>query len=225
MKKKSNYLVEHVDSSIQNINYSKSNTYNFIKRVIDITGSIIGLIVFTPVFLIVGILIKLEDPKGSILFTQYRYGIYPNTFKMYKFRSMIHGAEEGLKDLKDLNEQDGPAFKMKNDPRITRIGKIIRKTSLDELPQLFNVLQGDMSLVGPRPAIPSEVEEYTKYQMQRLLVKPGITCIWQVKGRNKVTFDEWIEMDIEYIKNRSILLDIKLILKTVKLLFGDKNAF
>ena len=225
MKRKSKYVVEQHTSDIQDINISKSNVYNWVKRIIDIVGSLIGIIALSPVFLIVGILIKLEDPKGSILFTQERYGIYPNKFRMYKFRSMIHDAEQALDSLKNLNEQDGPAFKMKDDPRITRIGKIIRKTSLDELPQLFNVLEGDMSLVGPRPAIISEVEEYTKYQMQRLLIKPGMTCIWQVKGRNKVTFDEWVEMDIEYIKNRSILLDIKLILKTIKLLFGDKNAF
>lgn len=225
MKKKSNYTVEQDILHIEEIDISKSNIYNVIKRAIDIIGSLIGIILLSPVFLIVGILIKLEDPKGSILFTQERYGIYPYKFRMYKFRSMIHDAEQVLDNLKNLNEQDGPAFKMKDDPRITKIGKIIRKTSLDELPQLFNVLQGDMSLVGPRPAIPSEVEEYTKYQMQRLLIKPGMTCIWQVKGRNRVTFNEWVEMDIEYIKNRSILLDLKLILKTVKLLFGDKNAF
>ena len=132
--------------------------------------------------------------------------------------------EELLKHLQEQNEQTGPAFKMTDDPRITKVGKFIRKTSLDELPQLFNVLKGDMSLVGPRPPIPREVEQYNSYQKQRLLVKPGLTCIWQVSGRNNIGFDEWVEMDLEYIKNRNLLLDIKLILKTVKVLFGDSNA-
>ncbi len=137
---------------------------------------------------------------------------------------MVHNAEELLKHLQEQNEQTGPAFKMTDDPRITKVGKFIRKTSLDELPQLFNVLKGDMSLVGPRPPIPREVEQYNSYQKQRLLVKPGLTCIWQVSGRNNIGFDEWVEMDLEYIKNRNLLLDIKLILKTVKVLFGDSNA-
>ena len=137
---------------------------------------------------------------------------------------MVHNAEELLKHLQEKNEQTGPAFKMTDDPRITKVGKFIRKTSLDELPQLFNVLKGDMSLVGPRPPIPREVEQYNSYQKQRLLVKPGLTCIWQVSGRNNIGFDEWVEMDLEYIKNRNLLLDIKLILKTVKVLFGDSNA-
>ena len=137
---------------------------------------------------------------------------------------MVHNAEELLKHLQEQNEQTGPAFKMTDDPRITKVGKFIRKTSLDELPQLFNVLKGDMSLVGPRPPIPREVEQYNSYQKQRLLVKPGLTCIWQVSGRNNIGFDEWVDMDLEYIKNRNLLLDIKLILKTVKVLFGDSNA-
>lgn len=202
----------------------ESNLYLFIKRSIDIICSLAGIIVLSPIFLIVAILIKIEDPKGSIFFCQERNGQHPNTFKMYKFRSMVHNAEELLKDLQHKNEQTGPAFKMADDPRITKVGKFIRKTSVDELPQLFNVLKGDMSLVGPRPPIPREVEQYNSYQKQRLLVKPGLTCIWQVSGRNNIGFDEWVEMDLEYIKNRNLLLDIKLILKTVKVLFGDSNA-
>ena len=202
----------------------ESKLYLFIKRSIDIICSLAGIIVLSPVFLIVAVLIKIEDPKGSIFFCQERNGQHPNTFKMYKFRSMVHNAEELLKDLQHKNEQTGPAFKMADDPRITKVGKFIRKTSLDELPQLFNVLKGDMSLVGPRPPIPREVEQYTEYQKQRLLVKPGLTCIWQVSGRNNIGFDEWVDMDLEYIKNRNLLLDIKLILKTVKVLFGDSNA-
>jgi len=202
----------------------ESKLYLFIKRSIDIICSLAGIIVLSPVFLIVAVLIKIEDPKGSIFFCQERNGQHPNTFKMYKFRSMVHNAEELLKDLQHKNEQTGPAFKMADDPRITKVGKFIRKTSLDELPQLFNILKGDMSLVGPRPPIPREVREYNPYQMQRLLVKPGLTCIWQVSGRNNIGFDEWVDMDLEYIKTRNLLLDIKLILKTVKVLFGDNNA-
>lgn len=198
--------------------------YLTLKRLMDIIGASLGLLLASPIMLIVAILIKLEDPKGSIFFSQIRNGTYPNTFKMYKFRSMYIDAEERLKELMHLNEQSGPAFKMKDDPRITKIGKIIRKTSLDELPQLFNVLKGDMSLVGPRPALPREVEQYTAYQKQRLFVKPGLTCIWQVSGRNNITFDQWVELDIEYIKTRSLWLDIKLILLTIPALLGDENA-
>lgn len=202
----------------------KSVLYSVTKRLIDIVGSLFGIILLSPLFLIVAILIKLEDPKGKVFFAQERNGKYPETFKMYKFRSMVHNAEELLKDLMDRNEQTGPVFKINDDPRITKVGKFIRKTSIDELPQLFNVLKGDMSLVGPRPPIPHEVDQYNSYQMQRLAVKPGLTCIWQVSGRNNIGFDEWVEMDIEYIKTRNLWLDIKLIYKTVGVLFGDDNA-
>ena len=213
-----------IDIDLENIQTNNSIFYIVSKRIIDIIGSLAGLIFLSPLFLIVSILIKLEDPKGKVFFSQERNGKYPGTFKMYKFRSMVHNAEELLEKLKDQNEQTGPVFKMKEDPRITRVGKFIRKTSIDELPQLFNVLRGDMSLVGPRPPIPREVEQYTTYQMQRLGVKPGLTCLWQVGGRNSVDFDGWVELDIEYIKNRSLWLDIKLIIKTVFVLFGDRNA-
>ena len=198
--------------------------YSVTKRLIDIVGSLCGIILLSPLFLIVAILIKLEDPKGKVFFAQERNGRYPKTFKMYKFRSMVHNAEDLLKDLMDRNEQTGPVFKINDDPRITKVGKVIRRTSIDELPQLFNVLKGDMSLVGPRPPIPHEVDQYNSYQMQRLAVKPGLTCIWQVSGRNNIGFDEWVEMDIEYIKTRNLWLDIKLIFKTVGVLFGDDNA-
>ena len=198
--------------------------YSVTKRLIDIVGSLCGIILLSPLFLIVAILIKLEDPKGKVFFAQERNGKYPKTFKMYKFRSMVHNAEDLLKDLMDRNEQTGPVFKINDDPRITKVGKVIRRTSIDELPQLFNVLKGDMSLVGPRPPIPHEVDQYNSYQMQRLAVKPGLTCIWQVSGRNNIGFDEWVEMDIEYIKTRNLWLDIKLIFKTVGVLFGDDNA-
>ena len=198
--------------------------YLVLKRLMDIVGASLGLILASPIMLIVAILIKLEDPKGTIFFSQIRNGAYPGTFKMYKFRSMYIDAEERLQELMYLNEQSGPAFKIKDDPRITKVGKFIRKTSLDELPQLFNVLKGEMSLVGPRPAIPREVEQYTDYQKQRLFVKPGLTCIWQVSGRNNIEFDQWVELDIEYIKTRSLWLDIKLILLTIPAMLGDENA-
>lgn len=220
---------EEFDEEAIAIDYSdvlgkESIFYSVTKRLIDIVGSLCGIILLSPLFLIVAILIKLEDPKRKVFFAQERNGKYPKTFKMYKFRSMVHNAEDLLKDLMDRNEQTGPVFKINDDPRITKVGKFIRKTSIDELPQLFNVLKGDMSLVGPRPPIPHEVEQYNSYQMQRLAVKPGLTCIWQVSGRNNIGFDEWVEMDIEYIKTRNLWLDIKLIFKTVGVLFGDDNA-
>ncbi len=209
---------------LSSIETNNSMFYIVSKRIIDIIGSLAGIILLSPIFLVVAILIKVEDPKGKVLFGQERNGRYPKTFKMYKFRSMVHNAEELLEELMDQNEQTGPVFKIKEDPRITKIGSFIRKTSIDELPQLFNVLKGDMSLVGPRPPIPHEVQQYTPYQMQRLTVKPGLTCIWQVSGRNSIDFDGWVDLDIEYIRTRSLLLDIKLIFKTFFVLFGDENA-
>lgn len=201
-----------------------SKIYLFFKRMMDIVGSLIGIFLTLPIMLIVASLIKLEDSKGPILFSQERNGVYPKTFKMYKFRSMYVNAEDRLQELMHLNEQSGPAFKIKDDPRITKVGKFIRKTSLDELPQLFNILKGDMSIVGPRPAIPREVALYNEHQMQRLLVKPGLTCIWQVSGRNNIGFDDWVELDLRYIKTRNLWLDIKLILKTIPALLGDETA-
>lgn len=222
VKKMEMQVVEAVDYNT--IELKNRKLYLFCKRSMDIVASLLGLILLSPIFLIIAIVIKLEDPKGSIFFSQMRSGKNNKLFPMYKFRSMVSNAEELLEELKDLNEMDGPAFKIKDDPRITKVGKFIRKTSIDELPQLFNVLKGDMSLVGPRPPIPHEVAEYNNYQMQRLLVKPGLTCIWQVSGRNSIGFDEWVEMDLDYIKNRNLFMDIKLIFKTIGVLFGDDNA-
>ncbi|MCM3597507.1 sugar transferase [Metabacillus idriensis] len=202
-----------------------TSTYKLVKRTMDITGSLLGIILLSLLFIIVAIAIKLEDPKGPIFFTQKRVGKNGQEFKMYKFRSMVSDAEIKLIDLIEFNEVSGAMFKMKNDPRITRIGKIIRKTSIDELPQLFNVLKGNMSLVGPRPPLPREVEEYSDYDKQRLLVVPGCTGIWQVSARNSVGFKEMVEMDLYYIKNKSISLDLLVILKTIGVLFGSKNAF
>lgn len=198
--------------------------YLFFKRAMDIIGSLCGIILLSPLLIIVALAIKIEDPKGSIFFSQQRCGKDNKLFPMYKFRSMVSNAEELLEELMEHNEMDGPVFKIKEDPRITRVGKFIRKTSIDELPQLFNILRGDMSIVGPRPAIPHEVAEYSHYHKQRLLVKPGLTCIWQVSGRNSIGFDEWMEMDLEYIEKRNLWMDIKLIFKTVGVLFGDEHA-
>ncbi|MCI6736798.1 MAG: sugar transferase [Intestinibacter sp.] len=206
------------------IDINNNKVYLFFKRLLDIVGSIFALIVFSPIFLIVSILIKIDSPEGGIIFAQDRNGLNGEIFKMYKFRSMVPNAEELLDDLKHKNEMDGPVFKIKDDPRLTRVGRIIRKFSIDEFPQFVNVLKGEMSLVGPRPPIPKEVEAYSAYEMQRLYVKPGLTCYWQIGGRNSIGFDEWMELDLKYISERSMLVDIKIILKTIKKLFGDKNA-
>ncbi|MCT1391453.1 sugar transferase [Peribacillus frigoritolerans] len=199
--------------------------YLRMKRLTDIIGSLIGLILLSPIFLIVAILIKIEDPKGPIFFKQIRIGKDETQFHMYKFRSMVSDAEERLKDLLALNEVSGAMFKMKEDPRITRIGKFIRKTSIDELPQLWNVLRGDMSLVGPRPPLLREVEEYTKYDKQRLLVTPGCAGLWQVSGRNNLGFNEMVELDLKYINERSLIYDIKIIIRTIMIMIIPNNAY
>jgi exopolysaccharide biosynthesis polyprenyl glycosylphosphotransferase len=205
--------------------YENSLNYSVVKRTIDIAGSLAGIILLSPLFIIIAILIKLEDPKGSVFFYQTRIGKNEKPFRMYKFRSMVSNAEEKLKDLLAKNEIEGAMFKMKNDPRITKIGRFIRKTSVDELPQLFNVLRGEMSLVGPRPPLTREVAEYTAYDKLRLTVKPGCTGLWQVSGRNELSFKEMVELDLKYIQNRSIGADLKIIFKTFKVLLGAKDAF
>ncbi len=191
------------------------------KRLVDTTISFIALIVLAPLMLVVAILIKVTSP-GPVFFAQDRVGMNQRRFRIYKFRSMVVDAEARKKELQHLNEiADGPAFKMKDDPRITRIGRFIRKTSIDELPQLFNVLHGEMSLVGPRPPLPDEVKRYEWLFRKRLSVKPGITCVWQISGRSNTTFERWMEMDNEYIENWSIWLDMKILIKTVPaVLFG-----
>ncbi|HJN77458.1 MAG TPA: sugar transferase [Myxococcota bacterium] len=185
-----------------------------VKRVMDVVLSACALAVLAPVFLVTAVLIKLEDPAGGVFFGQERSGLYGRTFTMWKFRSMVADAEKLRAALEADNEMDGPVFKITKDPRITRVGHIIRKTSIDELPQFWNVLVGEMSLVGPRPPIPSEVEQYERWQMRRLSMKPGITCIWQVSGRNNIDFSTWMKLDLQYIDNWSLFLDLKLLLKT-----------
>ncbi len=197
-----------------NINKDKK-TYLIIKRISDIFLSILGILVLSPIFIVTTLVVFLECPKANPIFSQDRIGKNGKRFRFYKFRSMVPDAENKLSDLLEHNEMEGHAFKMKNDPRITKVGKLLRKTSIDELPQLFNVLKGDMSIVGPRPPLVREVEKYDDYELQRLYVTPGLTCYWQTTpNRNDMTFNEWLEMDLEYIEDRSIKTDINIILST-----------
>ncbi|MDQ0193953.1 sugar transferase [Paenibacillus wynnii] len=203
----------------------ETDSYLVLKRMIDIIFSALGLLVLLPLFVVVAVLIKLEDPKGKVFFRQNRVGKDEKQFPMYKFRSMVSNAEELKKNLLAHNEVSGAMFKIKNDPRITRTGRFLRKTSIDELPQLWNVLIGHMSLVGPRPPLPDEVAEYTEYDKQRLTVTPGCTGYWQVHARNSVGFDEMVQLDLTYIHMRSTMLDLKIIAKTGLMLLGSKDAY
>jgi exopolysaccharide biosynthesis polyprenyl glycosylphosphotransferase len=209
----------------QQAQIEENRLYLKTKRLVDIMFSLCGLFFLIPAFLLIVILIKVEDPKGGILFRQKRVGKDGKEFMMYKFRSMVHNAESLLENLLQFNESTGAMFKMKEDPRVTKVGKVLRKYSLDELPQLFNVLKGDMSLVGPRPPLPREVEQYSNFHYQRLLVLPGCTGLWQVSGRSSLGFEEMVELDIMYISNRNLFYDFKLILQTVKVMFNSKNAY
>jgi len=202
----------------------ESISYLIGKRAIDIVCSFAGIIILLPVFVLIGILLKLEDPKGSIFFGQTRIGKDGKAFRMYKFRSMVPNAEELLQSLIEKNDVSGAMFKMKNDPRITKVGKIIRRTSIDEFPQFWNVLKGEMSFVGPRPPLPRELREYSAYDMQRLLVKPGCTGLWQISGRSSLGFNEMVELDLKYISNRNLAVDLKIMAKTCRVLFGSKDA-
>ena len=190
--------------------------YRFVKRFFDIVFSLFILIGFSWLFLVIAIAIKVDDPKGSVLFKQKRVAKDGREFQMYKSRSMCVDAESRLGELRSLNEKTGPVFKMKDDPRVTRVGYWLRKLSLDELPQFVNVLKNDLATVGPRPALPAEVATYSPRQRQRLRVKPGITCYWQTRrNRDSITFDEWVDLDLLYIKQCSLWVDIKLIIQTV----------
>ncbi len=195
------------------------------KRVMDIFGSLLGMILLSPVFLGIAVAVKLSSP-GPVIFSQIRVGRYGRHFKFYKFRSMRPDAEARKAALMDKNESaDGVIFKMKDDPRITKVGRILRRTSMDELPQLWNVFIGDMSLVGPRPPVPSEVQEYTLEDRKRLDVIPGITCLWQIKGRSDIPFNEQVQLDKEYILEPSIWKDIVILFKTVPAILGGKGAY
>ena len=199
--------------------------YRFIKRVFDFVASLLGLIILSPLFLLIAIAIKVEDPKGAVFYSQTRLGRGEVPFKMYKFRSMVSNADELLEKLLKDNEIDGAMFKMQDDPRVTKIGRFIRKYSIDELPQLLNVLQGSMSLVGPRPPLPREVEEYSDYDKQRLAVKPGCTGLWQATVRNSVGFDEMVKLDLTYISKRSVAFDVYILFKTVVIMFKPNCAY
>ena len=198
--------------------------YHVVKRLFDIVASVCGLILLSPLFLFLVIKIRSED-GGPAFYSQERIGKNEKPFKMWKFRSMVVDADKMLDKLEDQNEIDGAMFKIKDDPRVTKIGHVIRKYSLDELPQLWNVLMGDMSLVGPRPPLPSEVEEYTNYDKQRLTVMPGCTGLWQVTRRSKADFDEMVWLDIVYINHSGITEDLKLIVKTVLVMVHPNGAY
>jgi len=204
--------------------YNVPVTYMRMKRLFDIVASMLAIIILSPIILIAALAIKLES-RGPIFFIQKRNGLRGEMFQMYKFRSMITEAEEMLTHLESKNEASGHMFKIKDDPRITRIGRIIRKTSIDEIPQFFNVLKGDMSIVGPRPPIMREVVKYDAWHKLRLSVKPGLTGLWQVSGRSNIGFEEMVRLDLKYIRERNFLYDLKMILKTIPVLLGDSKAF
>ena len=214
--------MEGTHLGIENESTRGFSFYEVIKRVIDVVCSFVGVLVLSPLFVVIAIIIKFTS-KGPVFFSQKRVGRDGKEFKMYKFRSMVVNAEELKEKLAAQNEMSGPMFKMKDDPRVTKVGKFIRKTSIDELPQLLNVLKGDMSLVGPRPSLPKEVAQFEDWMYRRLEVKPGLTCYWQVSGRNNIDFEDWMKLDIKYVDERNLWIDIKLIFKTVGVLFGDKN--
>ena len=207
--------------------YSKntSELQSKVKRTFDVLAAVAAIILLSPIFIIIALLIRLES-KGGALFKQERVGQNGRSFTMYKFRSMRTDAEARLVELENSNEMEsGVIFKMKSDPRITKVGKFIRKASIDELPQLFNVLIGDMSLVGPRPPLPKEVVQYSQRDFMRLAAVPGITCYWQVMGRSHIPFKQQVELDIKYIKNQSFLLDVKLLLMTVPAVLTARGAY
>lgn len=188
-------------------------TYRKRKRLLDIFGSLFLIALSAPLMLLIAMLIKLTS-EGQILYKSKRVGLCGKVFDFYKFRSMFADADERLEDVLPDNEKDGPIFKMLNDPRMTRLGKTLRRTSMDELPQLFNVFKGDMSLVGPRPPLPHEVEKYDDYAMERLSVRPGMTCYWQIMGRSNLGFEEWMELDHKYLDEMGVLVDLKILLLT-----------
>lgn len=211
-------------NELMNLVKNKHRFYWAIKRTFDILFSAGVLLVFSPLYLLLALIIFLDDPHGSPIYTQVRIGRKGRTFKFYKFRSMVVNADQLKASLQAQNEKEGPAFKIKDDPRITRVGHFIRRTSIDELPQFWNVLKGDMTIVGPRPALPEEVAQYNRYHQLRQLITPGLTCYWQIQpNRDDISFDDWVALDIQYIRDRNFFLDLKLILLTVKAMFGSQG--
>jgi exopolysaccharide biosynthesis polyprenyl glycosylphosphotransferase len=203
---------------------AKKRTFDIFKRFIDIAVALLILLLLLPVIPVVVILIKLDSP-GPVLFRQKRVGKNGREFDFFKFRSMHTGAENVIASLRPLSSVEGPVFKLKEDPRVTGTGRFLRRSSLDELPQLLNVLKGDMSVVGPRPNLPSEVSQYLPWQRRRLDVTPGITCYWQIAGRSHIGFQEWMRLDLEYIRSRSLITDMKIMLKTIPAVIARKGAY
>lgn len=219
MEGKNSYIISsgsQSESAEPEITIYEKPVYLAVKRCFDIVFSLLCIIVFTIPILFVMLLIVIDSPGASPIYTQYRVGKNGRVFKFYKLRSMVPEADHMLDSLLDQNEMEGPAFKISNDPRITRVGRVIRKTCIDELPQLWNILKGDMSFVGPRPPLPREVEQYNDFQRNRLSVVPGLTCYWQIQpNRNSLTFDKWLELDLKYIEERNVKNDLMIIFKTV----------
>lgn len=216
----------HRQDRVEQVNLQGlTSTYIISKRCFDFMASLIGLILLSGVFLIIAVLIKFDDTHGKVFYSQTRLGKDGQKFQMWKFRSMVAGADKMVDKLLEKNDTEGAMFKIKDDPRITRVGRVIRKYSLDELPQLYNVLRGDMSLVGPRPPLPREVINYTDYDRQRLAVIPGVTGLWQVSGRSDLGFSEMVALDIHYINSACISEDFKILLKTIKVVVRPTGAY
>lgn len=209
-----------IDLSVEDL----SITYAFWKRVLDLLVASVLLIALSPILLLIALAVRLTSP-GPIIYMCRRVGKGGRTFRFVKFRTMYVDADTRLQELMQCNEKDGPIFKMKNDPRITPIGRFLRRTSLDELPQLLNVVRGSMSLVGPRPPLPREVEQYDSFAAHRLAVKPGMTCYWQISGRSNLSFDEWMQLDHKYIDEMSFWTDLKILLKTPQAIFKAEGAY
>lgn len=194
-----------------------------VKRFADLAMASLALVLCLPLFLLIGLAIKL-DTRGPVLFSQTRMGKRGRKFTLYKFRSMTVDAEKAKSELMHLNEASGPVFKITNDPRVTRIGRILRKFSLDEIPQLINVVVGDMSMVGPRPPLPCEVEKYTAHEWKRLSVQPGITCLWQISGRSDIPFAKWVELDLDYIRQQTLIKDFQILMQTIPAVLCGRGA-
>lgn len=218
------HVRDHSRVDLKSVYANKNKAYLMIKRIFDVVLSCIALICLSPVFLVTSLAILMED-GGPVIFSQPRMGKDMQPFTFYKFRSMYKGADKKLGELLKDSEQTGHAFKIKNDPRITKVGKFIRKTSIDELPQLLNVIKGDMSIVGPRPILDWQMLECNTYEQQRQIVKPGLTCYWQVMGRSAIPWDEWVELDLDYIEDMSVWTDIRIIMRTFPSIFFGEGRY
>lgn len=218
--------INHADAPFDSDRSERARlSYEFaVKRLVDVLLASLGLIAALPVWLVIATAVKLDSP-GPAIFVQERVGRDGRRFRFFKFRSMYIDAEHRLAEFQLANEVEGPVFKMRNDPRVSRVGGFLRRTSLDELPQLINVLKGDMSLVGPRPPLPNEVAQYRPSDLVRLSVKPGLTCLWQINGRSNVSFDEWMEYDREYVRNMSLWLDLSILARTVGAVLSMRGAY